>query len=62
MNFTDTIFPLGSSKVIFKGETSMNHERSTCLFEKAKELVAGGVSSQIRINEPADVPLFFTHA
>jgi glutamate-1-semialdehyde 2,1-aminomutase len=40
----------------------MNHERSVSLFEKAKELVAGGVSSQIRINEPADVPLFFTHA
>ena len=40
----------------------MNHERSVRLFEKAKELVAGGVSSQIRINEPAKVPLFFTHA
>lgn len=25
-------------------------------------LVAGGISSQIRINEPAPVPLFFTHA
>ena len=40
----------------------MNHERSARLFDKAKELVAGGVSSQIRVNEPADVPLFFTHA
>jgi glutamate-1-semialdehyde 2,1-aminomutase len=40
----------------------MNLERSTRLFEKAKELVAGGVSSQIRVNEPADTPLFFTHA
>ncbi len=40
----------------------MNHERSVRLFDKAKELVAGGVSSQIRINEPAQVPLFFTHA
>jgi len=40
----------------------MNHERSVRLFEKAKELVAGGVSSQIRINEPAKVPLFFTRA
>jgi glutamate-1-semialdehyde 2,1-aminomutase len=40
----------------------MNHERSARLFEKAKELVAGGVSSQIRVNEPAEVPLFFTHA
>jgi len=40
----------------------MNHERSARLFEKAKELVAGGVSSQIRVNEPADTPLFFTHA
>ncbi|MDA1279824.1 MAG: aspartate aminotransferase family protein [Chloroflexi bacterium] len=40
----------------------MNHDRSVTLFEKAKLLVAGGVSSQIRVNEPADVPLFFTHA
>ena len=40
----------------------MNHERSALLFERAKELVAGGVSSQIRINEPAETPLFFTHA
>ena len=40
----------------------MNHERSVRLFEKAKELVAGGVSSQIRVNEPAEVPLFFTRA
>ena len=40
----------------------MNHERSARLFERAKELVAGGVSSQIRINEPAETPLFFTHA
>jgi glutamate-1-semialdehyde 2,1-aminomutase len=40
----------------------MNHDRSARLFDKAKELVAGGVSSQIRVNEPADVPLFFTHA
>ena len=40
----------------------MNHERSVRLFEKAKELVAGGVSSQIRVNDPAEVPLFFTRA
>jgi glutamate-1-semialdehyde 2,1-aminomutase len=40
----------------------MNHDRSARLFDKAKELVAGGVSSQIRVAEPADVPLFFTHA
>ncbi len=40
----------------------MNHERSAILFTRAKELVAGGVSSQIRINEPAETPLFFTHA
>ena len=40
----------------------MNHERSVRLFEKAKELVAGGVSSQIRVNEPAEVPLFFSRA
>ena len=40
----------------------MNHKRSARLFDKAKELIAGGVSSQIRVNEPADTPLFFTHA
>lgn len=40
----------------------MNLERSVSLFDKAKKLVAGGVSSQIRVNEPAEVPLFFTHA
>ena len=40
----------------------MNHERSVRLFEKAKKLVAGGVSSQIRVNEPAEVRLFFTRA
>ena len=40
----------------------MNHDHSVHLFNKAKELVAGGVSSQIRANEPAETPLFFTHA
>ncbi|HIN14455.1 MAG TPA: aminotransferase class III-fold pyridoxal phosphate-dependent enzyme, partial [Dehalococcoidia bacterium] len=40
----------------------MNHERSVRLFDRARLLVAGGISSQIRVNEPADVPLFFTHA
>jgi glutamate-1-semialdehyde 2,1-aminomutase len=40
----------------------MDHSKSKKLFEKAKTLVAGGVSSQIRVNEPAPVPLFFTHA
>lgn len=40
----------------------MNFDKSQQLFEKAKKLVAGGVSSQIRVNEPAPVPLFFTHA
>ena len=40
----------------------MNHDRSKHLFDKATHLVAGGVSSQIRVLEPADVPLFFTHA
>jgi len=40
----------------------MKHDRSRHLFDKAKHLVAGGVSSQIRVLEPADVPLFFTHA
>lgn len=40
----------------------MDHSKSEELFEKAKSLVAGGVSSQIRVNEPASVPLFFTHS
>ncbi len=40
----------------------MKFDRSSELFERAKSLVAGGVSSQIRVNEPAPVPLFFTHA
>ena len=40
----------------------MNFDRSRKLFERATGLVAGGVSSQIRVNEPAPVPLFFTRA
>ncbi len=40
----------------------MKFDKSEKLFEKATKLVAGGVSSQIRVNEPAPVPLFFTHA
>ncbi len=40
----------------------MNFENSQRLFERAKSLVAGGISSQIRVNEPAPVPLFFTKA
>ncbi|MDA0232674.1 MAG: glutamate-1-semialdehyde 2,1-aminomutase [Chloroflexi bacterium] len=40
----------------------MKFDRSQQLFDRAKQLVAGGVSSQIRINEPAPVPLFFDHA
>ena len=40
----------------------MKFERSRQLFDRATGLVAGGVSSQIRINEPAPVPLFFTRA
>jgi glutamate-1-semialdehyde 2,1-aminomutase len=40
----------------------MKFDRSQQLFDRAKQLVAGGVSSQIRINEPAPVPLFFDRA
>ena len=40
----------------------MKFDESQRLFDRATELVAGGVSSQIRVNEPAPVPLFFTHA
>jgi len=40
----------------------MNHEQSKLLFGRAKKLVAGGISSQIRVNEPSEVPLFFTRA
>ncbi len=40
----------------------MNVDRSSQLYERAKSLVAGGISSQIRVNEPAPVPLFFDRA
>ncbi|MGA0275427.1 MAG: aspartate aminotransferase family protein [Dehalococcoidia bacterium] len=40
----------------------MNHDKSHQLYERALQSVAGGVHSQIRVNEPGDVPLFFTHA
>lgn len=40
----------------------MNFSRSESLFSSATQLVAGGVSSQIRLAEPASVPLFFTRA
>ncbi len=40
----------------------MNFDNSHRLFERATRVVAGGVSSQIRVNEPAPVPLFFTRA
>jgi glutamate-1-semialdehyde 2,1-aminomutase len=40
----------------------MNFTNSSALFQRAKKLVAGGVSSQIRLNEPAPVPLFFSRA
>jgi len=40
----------------------MNHDKSRQLYERALQSVAGGVHSQIRVNEPGDVPLFFTHA
>ena len=40
----------------------MKFDRSRQLFDRARGLVAGGVSSQIRLNEPAPVPLFFERA
>jgi len=42
-------------------ERTMRYDRSTELFQKATELVAGGVSSQIRVGEKP-VPLFFERA
>ena len=38
----------------------MKFENSKKLYEEACKVVAGGISSQIRINEPGSNPLFFT--
>ncbi len=40
----------------------MKFDKSSELFERAQQLVAGDISSQIRVNEPAPVPLFFARA
>jgi len=40
----------------------MKFDNSIKLYERALKSIAGGVSSQIRIDEPADVPLFFAKA
>lgn len=40
----------------------MKFDKSQQLFDQASGLIAGGVSSQIRVNEPAPVPLFFERA
>ena len=40
----------------------MEFYKSENLFNRAKRVVAGGVSSQIRLQEPAPVPLFFVKA
>ena len=39
--------------------TNMNRTRSRQLMERARRVVAGGVSSQIRLSEPGGEPLFF---
>ena len=39
-----------------------NRRRSRELMERARRVVAGGISSQIRLNEPGGEPLFFDHA
>ena len=38
----------------------MKFENSKKLYAEACKVVAGGISSQIRINEPGSNPLFFT--
>ncbi|MBI64361.1 MAG: aspartate aminotransferase family protein [Chloroflexi bacterium] len=38
----------------------MKFENSKKLYEEACKVVAGGISSQIRINEPGSTPLFFS--
>lgn len=38
---------------------SPNRQRSRQLMERARRVVAGGISSQIRLNEPGGEPLFF---
>ncbi len=39
-----------------------NRQRSRELMERARRVVAGGISSQIRLNEPGGEPLFFDRA
>lgn len=38
---------------------NLNRQRSRELMERARRVVAGGISSQIRLNEPGGEPLFF---
>ncbi len=40
----------------------MQYDDSRRLYEQAIDLLAGGVSSQFRIHEPAGFPLFFDRA
>ena len=40
----------------------MRFDNSIKLYERGRKSIAGGVSSQIRIDEPADVPLFILKA
>ena len=39
-----------------------NRTKSRQLMERARRVVAGGISSQIRLNEPGGEPLFFDRA
>ncbi|MYK60876.1 MAG: aminotransferase class III-fold pyridoxal phosphate-dependent enzyme, partial [Chloroflexi bacterium] len=38
---------------------NLNRQRSRELMERSRRVVAGGISSQIRLNEPGGEPLFF---
>ena len=38
---------------------NLNRQRSRELMDRARRVVAGGISSQIRLNEPGGEPLFF---
>lgn len=38
---------------------NLNRQKSRQLMERARRVVAGGISSQIRLNEPGGEPLFF---
>ena len=39
-----------------------NRTKSRQLMDRARRVVAGGISSQIRLNEPGGEPLFFERA